>query len=412
MTKYVTKPIRFRNGERFFLLVAPNGLPVHEVTLFLGTFRTRGLAANTIRYACVALALLYRALGEIDLLARLRSGNFLSSAELGRLTSSAQYRINELIAPDAANRKRVVDIRQITMRRKATAAQVSAVVKDTHSSRLRYIANFLEYLVDYVYSDLPKDQQRDFKNRCAEEIAKFRAAIPKTSRHAKLGKRQGLAPEIENRLLSVVDPMSPNNPRHRTFVCERNWIIFALMLGLGIRIGELLGIELADLDVRTCRVRIVRRADATQDRRLEQPNTKTRDRELELRPEIMKRLMAYIADRRQLRFAALHPKLIVTDEGKEISAATVQKIFADLRRECPWLPAYFTSHVLRFTWNDRFSEKATELGINDAHEISARNEQQGWKENSESGAVYTRRTSRKIGKALSLKLQEKLDAKV
>jgi integrase len=412
MTKYVARPIRFRNGERFFVLSAPNGLPVHEVTLFLGTFRTRGLAANTIRYACVALALLYRMLGEIDLLARLRSGKFLSSAELGRLTSSAQYRIDELIRPSASRSQRVVDIRQITMRRKATAAQVNAVVKDTHSSRLRYIANFLEYLVDYVHSGLPMEQQREFKNQCAEEIAKFRAAIPKTSRNAKLGKRQGLSREIEDRLLSVIDPLSPNNPWHRPFVRERNWIIFVLMLGLGIRVGELLGIDLADLDLATCKVRIVRRADAIEDPRLEQPNPKTRDRELELRPRIMKRLVAYISDRRHLRFAAFHPKLIVTDDGKAISMSAAQKLFADLRRVCPWLPDHFTSHALRFTWNDRFSEKADELSINDAHEASARNEQQGWSENSKSAAVYTRRSSAAIGRSLSLKLQEKLDAEI
>ena len=95
MTRFVAKRILFRNGERHSLLSRPGGLPVHEATLFLARFRTRGRAANTIHAVCTTLALLYRWLqgGKIDLMARLRSGEFLTAPEIYRLVDTAQYRV-------------------------------------------------------------------------------------------------------------------------------------------------------------------------------------------------------------------------------------------------------------------------------------------------------------------------------
>jgi len=48
MTSYIAKRVRFRNGERLSVLTVAYGLPVHEVTLHLESFRKRGRAANTI----------------------------------------------------------------------------------------------------------------------------------------------------------------------------------------------------------------------------------------------------------------------------------------------------------------------------------------------------------------------------
>ena len=49
---------------------------MHEVTLYLGKYRTKGRAANTIHFVCSALALLYCELdwAKVDLLGRLVEG--------------------------------------------------------------------------------------------------------------------------------------------------------------------------------------------------------------------------------------------------------------------------------------------------------------------------------------------------
>ncbi|MNV13352.1 hypothetical protein D3C71_1039890 [compost metagenome] len=90
MTGYTAERIRFENGERHSVLRGPSGLPAHEVTLYLGTFRTKGLAANTIHFACASIAVLYNSLRseKIDLIQRLCHGEFLTAPELARISQS------------------------------------------------------------------------------------------------------------------------------------------------------------------------------------------------------------------------------------------------------------------------------------------------------------------------------------
>ena len=114
--------------------------------------------------------------------------------------------------------------------------------------------------------------------------------------------------------------------------------------------------------------------------------------------------------RGELKEARKHGYLIVGDEGVELAYKTVDKIFADIRRACLGLSINLSSHVLRHTWNDRFSEQAEAMGLSQVAEERARNEQQGWADNSKTASTYTRRYAAKKGRELSLKLQEKLDA--
>jgi len=108
MTRFIAKRVKFRNGERHSVLTRPGGLPVHEATLYLAKYRTRGRAANTIHGVCVALALLYRELtkASIDLLGRLRQGQFLLIPELNRLADAVQYRAADLSCEDSDEGKR------------------------------------------------------------------------------------------------------------------------------------------------------------------------------------------------------------------------------------------------------------------------------------------------------------------
>jgi integrase len=124
----------------------------------------------------------------------------------------------------------------------------------------------------------------------------------------------------------------------------------------------------------------------------------------------MRAVWSYInQQRKKIKAARKHPQLIVTDDGQPMSLTTADKIFRQLREACPGLPVTLTSHVMRHTWNERFSEQAELLGLTDAVEEKARNEQQGWTDNSKSAATYTRRHASRKGRAVALKLQEQLD---
>lgn len=415
MARFVARRVRFRNGERHSVLSRPGGLPVHEVTLYLAKFRKRGRSANTIHAVCTVMALLYRELDKanIDVIQRLRQGRFLTAPELNRLADATQYRVADLSREECADegrRPQKVDVRRIRMRRKAAVVELAAVDVANQASRIRYMADFLGFLVSYFGAALPVPERKALELEAAHELRSFRAQVPKVSGRATLGAREGLSKEDQDRLLKVIHPDSPENPWQRGFVRLRNWLIVVLLLSTGMRRGELLGLRIGDLDQRLPKLRVMRRADSSDDPRVIEPNTKTNDRELELRPAIVRAVWDYINNhRKKIKAARKYPHLIVADDGQPLSLKSMDKIFAQLREACPGLPVRLTSHVMRHTWNVRFSEQAELMGLTDAVEERARSEQQGWAD-PKSAATYTRRHATRKGRELSLKLQEQLDA--
>lgn len=413
MANYIAKRVRFRNGERLSVLSVSYGLPVHEVTLYLDSFRKKGRAANTIHFVCCTLALLYRELdrAKVNLTKRLEEGRFLTVPELDRLASLAQLRMSDI--DDEAKRKNksnLINVTRITLRLKADELQPAPVDIGTQATRLRYMAGFLAFAARYVAATLPSEVRERLEKESADALAAFRAQIPAVPKRAKLESRFGLSLGEQDRLVSVVHPDSPHNPWSRGFVRKRNWLIVVLLLATGMRRGELLGLQIGDLNPREPRIRIIRRADIPEDARRVQPNTKTHDREIELMPSIMKAIWTHInGERRSIRAARKIPQIFVSDEGEALSGASIDKMFVQLRNACPGLPVSLTSHVMRHTWNERFSEQADALGLSEEEEQQARNQQQGWSDNSKMAATYTRRHTAKKGNEISLKLQERLD---
>lgn len=415
MAAYVAKRIRFRNGERLSVLTVANGLPVHEVTLYLDSFRRRGRAANTIHFACCTLALLYRALdrAEIDLMGRLSSGSFLTGPELTRIASLTQLQMtdaDEHCKHEGKSRATAINVARIPLRLNPKQAQLVPVDVGTQASRIRYMADFLGFITGYVAPSLSPERRTRLEKDSAQALSAFRAQIPAVSRRAKLNARIGLTHKEQELLLTAVHPESSLNPWARGFVRRRNWLIVLLLLATGMRKGELLGLQVGDINPSEPKLRIIRRADAIEDARRVQPNTKTRDREIEVSPAIMRTLWEHInVDRRSIPAARKIPQVFVSDEGKALSGSSIDKAFRQLRSACPALSTRLTSHVMRHTWNERFSEQADAMGLTDVEEQQARNQQQGWSDNSASAATYTRRHTAKKGNEISLLLQERLD---
>lgn len=413
MAGFVAQRIRFRNGERHSVLQVPYGLPVHEVTLYLGKYRTKGRAANTIHFVCTVLALLYRELdgAKVNLLGRLREGRFLSMQELDRLATATQYRVEDL-EEDAGGvpGSQVINLNRISLRRHKNERVRRPVDVQTQASRLRYITDFLEFLSRYVGDTLTEQEQVNLKTETARALEAFREHIPAVPKRARLGARMGLTAEEQARVVAVAHPDSPDNPWKREFVRRRNWLIVVLLFATGMRSGELLGLQIRDILPNQPKVRVVRRADAAEDGRITQPNAKTNDREVELLPSIMRKLQSYLRERRSIKAARAIPQVFVSEDGDALSAKSLEKIFKQLRDACPGLQVILTAHVTRHTWNDRFSEIADAMGLPEVTEERARNTQQGWTDDSKTGATYTRRHVARKGQEIALKLQEALDA--
>jgi len=415
MGSHVARRLRFRNGERTSILMRRGGLPEHVAVLFLNRYRTRGRAANTIHMVCSCIALLHNELDAagIDILERFGEGRFLTLPEVERFAQAAQYKVDDR-AQDARvySRSNVVNLERVRMRQRRQQER-EPVDPATHANRLRYSREYLRFLVDYVKPTLAAAQAQALEREAKRGLDALDANVPRVTTRAKLGSRQGLSKEEQDRLLEVVHPNSPTNPWKQAYVRVRNWLMVVVLLATGMRRGELLGLQIRDLNPREPKLRIVRRADAVEDARRHQPNPKTYDREIELSPSVMKALWSYInRDRHAIRAARRVPQIFVSDEGKPLSLDSVDKLFRQLREACPDLPVVLTSHVMRHSWNERFSEQADEMGLPAPVEEKARATQQGWSENSKTAAVYTRRHNERKGREVALRLQEKLEGKL
>ena len=181
---------------------------------------------------------------------------------------------------------------------------------------------------------------------------------------------------------------------------ERNALAVLMLLDLGIRRGELLGIQVADIDWQAQNVAIERRADEPDDPRIRQPRTKTEARNLNLFPHLLRQIDEYVRGaRRKTPGAYAHRYLLVVHrkgpyEGDPLSEDGLTKVFSDLQK-CDPLLENVHPHALRHTWNFRYSQAADEKraseGLSEAEEEAGRTQQMGWLEGSKAARNYNKR---------------------
>jgi integrase len=68
----------------------------------------------------------------------------------------------------------------------------------------------------------------------------------------------------------------------------------------------------------------------------------------------------------------------------------------------------FSPHILRHTWNDRFSKEMERNQVPESMEVKLRNEMNGWSPNSKMAWLYTRRYIKERAKAILLADQARI----
>ena len=243
-------------------------------------------------------------------------------------------------------------------------------------------------------------------------VGAINARMPKGSAKNDLDARQGLSSEETVLLLKSVKLDSDQNPWKSEFIRVRNRLIVHLLLNLGLRKGELLGIKVGDMNLEKNELTIHRRADDFEDPRSIQPNAKTNARILYVDQELASALHAYVVKYRQaVSGARRHPFLFVANgSGAPMSIAALDVVFSDIKDKLPSKFERLSAHILRHTWNDKFSEVMDKHGVGEAKEEEARSYAMGWKSGSGTAKVYTRRHVRKKANEVSLELQARLSS--
>lgn len=413
---YIVRTLMLASGERLPILMDTRvGKPLFAPTIYsLTQLRGRNLAANTIEQSLrsVMVLLLFLEQREIDLEARLRDGLILDMAEIESLANACKLHVSDMVAaPQVVSKPaRVTSIERYRIRPAIVGPK--SVDGNSAANRIRGITDYLSWLAKTQLLKFPAGNPAFLALEAKRQmvVEAFKARIPEGGSRNVLDARMGLSSGAAARLLTVIARNSPENPWSGEFAKCRNELIFRWLYAFGLRRGELLNVKVSDIDFRKETITVVRRADALEDPRRQQPTVKTRDRVLPIPPDLCRLTHEYVMNaRRRWAGARKHEYLFVADKtGAPMSLSALNKCFAFLRSRIPDLPDDLSPHVLRHTWNDNFSALMDRNKTADSDEQKMRSVLMGWSETSGTAIKYTRRHLRQKANHASLLMQSEM----
>jgi integrase len=412
LNPYAVKTVLMRSGERLPMLCArATGAPLFQPALWsLTELRARNRSTSTIQQALRGVMVLQLTLDKqaIDIHARLDEGRLLTLGEVELLSGACKLPLEVL-----CDRLSLInESGTVSAPRVRTGTRVAQVDALTAGIRLRYIRDYLAWLVTdrllRMGSQTPT--LASLQSLAGAALGAITARIPPSTGRTVVGQREGLSKECRERLISIIEPESPENPWPNEHARRRNYLVVRWLLSLGLRRGELLGVKVNDINFASHEVLIPRRADDQEDPRRNQPNAKTHDRLLALDADLAALTREYVLKyRRAIPGAKRHPFLwVATGTGAPLSLQAVNKMFVSLRRKFLELSSKLSPHILRHTWNEWFSEQMDQSNTSEEMEQKMRAQQMGWSDDSKMAATYLRRRIRTAANKASLQMQQKL----
>jgi integrase len=414
MPNFFIKTLLLETGERLPLLCSKDG-PLIEPVLFALSLRAKSSAANTIQQAMRSVAVLQQTLDRlgIDLNQRIAQGMYLALNEVDQIVGDAKLQAGELekqpgLATISRPRK-VISMEQarLNLTRSKVPGEVSS---NTTAIRLFYIRAYLNWHIQVraLRIDTNLAVRADILALGKLVDKAIRERTPSTTGNSK-GERLGLTVEGQQLLLQVIEPNHPLNPWASPHAKERNALIVHMLLELGVRRGELLGIRTSDIRAQSQEVNIELRPDDKEDPRLYEPNGKTKDRILAVSSQSLRRISSYVQGARyDIKLARKNPFLLVASTGEPLSISGFNKLFKALQESTPELKMVIP-HLLRHTFNDNMAEELEKSGMEDSqiHETLCR--LNGWTDRSNMPFKYTKRSGQAKANAAHRKYQEKLN---
>lgn len=404
MVDLAARHIVSRQGERLKLLVdAASGIPLYYPNLYI-TSQIRGGAKSvaTIQSFITSMKVLYFWCDEysIDVEGRWSRGEWLKVWEIDSLRDHCSL---------ALKGASVVDKKVVGIQHRRERAQ-EGVESPTKYVRMTYIADYLKWLGELIGSGTLAEGGKSEIDTMYKSIKAHR---PKKKSRADIAREdKGLDPELLMKVLEVSKPGHENNPYSDYAVQVRNASIIALLYYLGIRRGELLNLRVDDIDFVSNEIRIVRRADATLDKRVYQPLVKTEERILPINDKLAQRLSEYVTQiRAKYPRARRHPYLFVTHkqgpyQGEALSNSGFGKLMLALQSAVESF-AQVHAHAFRHSWNYSFSKilDQSKSKHSPEKEEQMRSYLMGWKEASGTAATYNRRHTKEKAKEAILEFQ-------
>lgn len=396
----------FASGERYPMLVDADGMPVTYPTLYATTqLRNSAKSANTIEANLQSIKLLYEwcYANQINLEETLSSAKLFDTTDIEGLCYYLRVKKNNSIAKSSS---KVILFKDERIKTEKT--KIKAVAKETLYIRITYIADYIEWLVKLILTERKRLVDRETHKKIARMAKELKARRPTRSITSR-----GIVKGLSNTQRKILEEVTNEDHELNPFperTRRRDSLLVELFLKTGVRLGELLSIQIKDINFQQNILLIPRRHDNPKDPRAKQPVAKTLSRKLVLSKELAVRIHNYIiSDRSRVSRSNKHDFLFVAYKdgpfcGSPLTAGSVYRIFNIIRNNKNEL-SNLTPHMLRHTWNDIFSEKADSLELEEAKEEKMRSYIMGWKEGSGTSAIYTKRHIEKKAHEVSLLLQ-------
>ncbi len=405
MRRHRIKSWVFSSGERYCALVdRETGVP-HFLASIYTTLEVRnpGLSLSAMEAALTAIniCLDFAEETQIDLEGRFRMRMFLLPHECEALKNHCLRHLRDEAA--ASN------VREISPGKKGYRRKAKTVQKETQRGRLTGIAKYLEWIAKYL---LTKSLDRDATKGIEAMKNSILSRRPRAKGRNKNETLKGLSKTQEELLWTIVRPGSETNPFSSPATQSRNELIVHMLGHLGIRGGELLNLQVRDVDFAQNFINIYRRADAPGDTRRNQPLVKTLARTIAVAPELADAIRTYVVKfRKSTPNSSSHEYLLVVHKsgptlGQPLSKQGLQYICRQIAAVSPELEA-FRAHGLRHTWNERFSETMdkSKEPVSPQEQEQRREYQMGWNPGSGTAKVYNQRFIRAKSNQTSLEMQ-------
>lgn len=420
MTTYQVKTIVMSDGERLPMLLEGNShIPDYWITLYtLTQLRSRGLAVKTIEQTLQHLKLFMHFLKnnyteEINLEERFKNAKLLSLSEIEILCDVCKLHFEDLLEESTLTKQSsTIKFNSLENFRYASKYNnCNTVDPKTTGHRIRAIRDYLMWRGNTFLSNNHDFgiKTLSFKENIKTTTSALEARIPKRGSNNPVSGKRGLSEKELKTLFSIVDKNSKLNLWKSSFARIRNELIIFWLYEFGLRRGELLNIKISDLNFQDESVLILRRPDDSEDPRTNQPNVKTLARKLPIPKKILDLTYAYLFDvREKLPESVYHPYLFVADRsGSPLSIPALNKIFSELRKSTPDLPKNLSPHILRHSWNDKFSKIMDSKNIPEDREKQIRSYLMGWSPTSNSATTYTKRHIEEKANEIILEMNNK-----
>lgn len=380
--------VKLENGERITLPFV-DGIPVFYPTYYVSRrLRSKTTSTQSNQLRELRVLAYWEFDSGIDVALRLKNNLPLSDIEIQSLVDFSGYSLET--------------VRKIHSGAKVLKSGYSYVNNEVKRFRLKTISAYIEFLYTLVSTAPDRDQQaRSLKS-------KIKSYIPKRRNHLSKPEEKTLTDEQLDILLEKLKPGHPENPYLDEAIQLRNLAMMHVLYETGIRKGELLGLYVEDIDFHEGLVKIRRRHHDPKDPRPDQPNQKTRERDIAIPKGLVDVLWVYVMEiRGRSKAAKKHPVLFVghhgDDEGRPLSKSGCQYVFSQFVQAFPIMKGTHT-HLLRHHMNYRLSGMLENVEGWDSMspeermrlDESIRADLMGWSPGSDMQALYNRRYNKEV----------------